>query len=142
MTRSRLVRVKRLPLPADVELGDLRYDTVYEVFPTSVHLHRGDRRGWFDLHVPYDSRVVGTLPPELLEDAEQAPAPRPIRQFVDRAERVWAVRQCDCGGRVPGARGDRCLVFEHDLAWRRVWQFPADWASLSDTELEQLSWTT
>ena len=52
---------------------------------------------------------------------------------------VCTVYEADCSG-LAGARRDRCLIFESDLAWRCVWAFPDNWRSLSDAELERLGW--
>lgn len=74
MTRpgSRRVRVKRLALPGDIERGGLRYDTVYEVFPTIEYRNVLGRRHWLDVHLPNDSRIIATLPPEYFEDVDGA----------------------------------------------------------------------
>jgi hypothetical protein len=44
------------------------------------------------------------------------------------------VRELDAS-RVPGARADRCLLFETDGVFRRAWTYPSDWAALTDDEL-------
>jgi len=49
----------------------------------------------------------------------------------------WVVREIDAGG-VPAASAPRCLVFESESVVRRVWRYPADWESLSDTQLYDL----
>ena len=43
-------------------------------------------------------------------------------------------------GDVSWARAARCLVFQSELAIRRVWQYPADWRALPDAALEAPSW--
>jgi hypothetical protein len=49
----------------------------------------------------------------------------------------WRVREVDTT-HVPGARGPRCLIFEADGVVRRVWNYPASWAELSDSDLWRL----
>src|SRR4051812_8851583 len=56
-----------------------------------------------------------------------------VRQIV-RGGEPWIVRELD-SRRVPGARGEFCLIFECDGIVRRVWQYGSDWAALSDDEL-------
>ena len=51
----------------------------------------------------------------------------------------WRIREVDAHA-VPGARGDRCLLFEAEGVIRRVWNYPSDWASLPPTDLVSLSW--
>lgn len=36
---------------------------------------------------------------------------------------------------VAGARAPRCLLFHTDLGFTRLWDYPANWAELSDAEL-------
>ena len=60
------------------------------------------------------------------------------RQLRDAAGRVWWVREMDAS-RVPGARAPRCLVFDSDVAVRRVWRYPADWRALTDATLRALA---
>ncbi len=57
-----------------------------------------------------------------------------------RDEVTWFVREVDAR-RVPGARGERCLIYETEGVVRRVWTFPTDWPSLSDDALWQLTET-
>jgi hypothetical protein len=40
----------------------------------------------------------------------------------------------DCRA-LPGARGERCLVFDSDGVVRRIWTFPDAWSELSDDAL-------
>ena len=51
----------------------------------------------------------------------------------------WTVGEHDCRN-VPGARGARCLVFMSESVFRRVWDFPADWRTLSAVVLLEISW--
>jgi hypothetical protein len=50
---------------------------------------------------------------------------------------AWTVRELDTRG-VPGARGPRCLVFEHPELVRRLWTYPVTWTALSDAALLRL----
>ncbi len=54
-----------------------------------------------------------------------------------RDEVTWFVREVDAR-RVPGARADRCLIYETEGVVRRVWAFPTDWTTLSDDALWKL----
>jgi hypothetical protein len=49
---------------------------------------------------------------------------------------VWQVREVDAR-KIPGALGDRCLVFDSPEVIRRVWLFPANWWELDDDALWQ-----
>lgn len=59
-------------------------------------------------------------------------------EFVDPAYVQWRVSERDAR-RDPGARGDMCLIFACSGMVRRVWDYPADWRSLSATALLALS---
>jgi hypothetical protein len=65
----------------------------------------------------------------------------PAREFIDARHVLWCVyespRPCADGTPRPGS-----LIFESDAAIRRVRDFPADWRTLTDAELEALSWGT
>jgi hypothetical protein len=65
-----------------------------------------------------------------------------VRSVVDAGDAsrgaTWTVRELDTRG-LPGARGDRCLVFENHEVVRRVWTFPAAWATLADAALLRLA---
>jgi hypothetical protein len=56
-----------------------------------------------------------------------------MRQFLRDGVR-WSVREVDTS-RIPGARGDTCLIFECDGVVRRVWDYAEAWARLSDEAL-------
>lgn len=62
----------------------------------------------------------------------------PKRQFTDARGNLWEVRERPAP-REPWARGPSFLLFESSGIVRRVWDFPADWITLPDRELEQLS---
>lgn len=49
----------------------------------------------------------------------------------------WSVDELDTSA-TPGSRGPRCLVFDGDSVVRRVWKYPTDWRTLSDTALGML----
>jgi hypothetical protein len=36
---------------------------------------------------------------------------------------------------IPGARGDRCLIFDSEGVVRRAWSFPRSWAELDDESI-------
>jgi hypothetical protein len=67
------------------------------------------------------------------------PGAAPPRTFHDREGCAWSVHEV-AAGLVPWAKGPRCLLFGSESAIRRVWDYPAGWQALSDTELELLSW--
>jgi hypothetical protein len=74
-----------------------------------------------------------------LQTQSAVDVPRGPRRFLDTAHRLWSVRECRCDGRIPGARGSSCLVFETDGVTRRVWQYPEHWQQLTNAELEHVS---
>jgi hypothetical protein len=65
----------------------------------------------------------------------------PAREFIDSRQVRWCVyespRPCADGTTRPGS-----LIFESDGVIRRVRDFPVDWRTLTDAELEALSWCT
>lgn len=62
------------------------------------------------------------------------------RRFRDPdSGQFWTVSEVD-GRSIPGARGSRCLVFQSEIAIRRVWSYPVEWRTLSDADLTALSW--
>ena len=71
------------------------------------------------------------------------PLPAITRDFLevraDRAAIRWHVEEMTCEDH-PGAVRPRCLVFMAALKMRRVYDYPADWRSLSDAALSALSW--
>lgn len=60
------------------------------------------------------------------------------RGEMDPAPETWTVRELDAHG-MPGARGARCLVFETAGCVRRVWNYPAAWATLPASALVRLA---
>ena len=46
----------------------------------------------------------------------------------------WHVHEANAA-HVPGARRDRCLIFDSDGIVRRVWTYPSDWMKLTDDAL-------
>ena len=80
------------------------------------------------------------------------PSPRPFLDLRHRTETrclihersaageiTWSVAEMRCAD-TPGAQAECCLVFEAPHAFRRVYDFPPDWRSLSDEELLAVSW--
>jgi hypothetical protein len=66
------------------------------------------------------------------ESAKQAAE----RQIVDESGTSWRVtemRVWDANG-----RGGLSLIAAHERGFRRLWDFPADWAELGDVELAEL----
>ena len=61
------------------------------------------------------------------------------RTFVDAAFHQWSVREIAAPD-PSWARRPHCLLFSSEMAVRRVWDFPTDWRTLTDAELEALSW--
>lgn len=58
------------------------------------------------------------------------------RQVVDQTGAIWRiteVRVWDANG-----RGASSLIAAHERGFRRLWQFPSNWAELEDTELAAL----
>ena len=68
-----------------------------------------------------------------------APVVGPPLDFVDADGESWSATEHDCRD-LPGTRGARCLVFASEYGFRRVWDFPADWRTLSMAALMELSW--
>jgi hypothetical protein len=66
----------------------------------------------------------------------RAPYLAPHR-VVTQAERVWIIRETDAT-LAPNAPKDHCLVCESALSVRCTWEYPREWACLSDAELLQL----
>ena len=92
---------------------------------------------------PHATDAAEATPPTPRTDAE-----RPIgvaderrRTFRDAAGCTWSVHEVAAGA-VPWAHGPRCLLFGSETAIRRVWHYPPEWRTLSDAELETLSWRT
>jgi len=59
--------------------------------------------------------------------------------YDDTTGARWRVREVDARS-VPGARADRCLLFEGEGVIRRVWNYPRDWSHLPPDEMVKLSW--
>jgi hypothetical protein len=47
---------------------------------------------------------------------------------------AWRVREMDATN-IPGARADRCLIFDSESVVRRAWSFPRAWAELDDESI-------
>jgi hypothetical protein len=59
--------------------------------------------------------------------------------FVDSSYVQWRVSERNAR-RDPGAKGDLCLIFACPGMVRRVWDYPANWRTLSPAALLALSW--
>ncbi len=64
-------------------------------------------------------------------------APHHRRSLLDASGTSWQVYERNAS-HVPGARGERCLIFECDRAWRRAWRYPEHWEELTEAELRSL----
>lgn len=60
------------------------------------------------------------------------------RSFVDEDGTHWTVYEQAFGDY--DRRSSRSLIFNSDVAVRRVRNFPANWLELSERELMELSW--
>ena len=69
-----------------------------------------------------------------MPDSRQSDARTRIVQIDGK---VWTVQEHRSR---TASRDQRSLVFQRDGVARRVHEFPDDWYSLADTELEALSW--
>lgn len=89
--------------------------------------------------------MTPTLPSIDMTDSAESGRPthadstaQPVRVFVDGEGTRWQVSER------PFADYDRrrglSLIFASDSAVRRVREYPANWFSLSDEELQLLSW--
>lgn len=47
---------------------------------------------------------------------------------------AWRVREMDAK-HIPGARADRCLIFDSEGVVRRAWSYPRAWAELDDESI-------
>lgn len=72
------------------------------------------------------------------ERIEVAPSDGRTRSYIDDSGMTWRVFE------QPFAEYDRrtgcSLIFESELAVRRVRDYPSDWFTLSAVALERLSW--
>ena len=59
------------------------------------------------------------------------------RSVLDASGNSWQVYERNAAHE-PGARAERCLIFESERAWRRAWQYPVDWEALSEAELRTI----
>lgn len=60
--------------------------------------------------------------------------------FVDRDFVHWRVTERDASAD-PGSHSRWCLIFTCPEAARRVWNYPPNWRTLTNTELVALSWS-
>ena len=71
--------------------------------------------------------------PQLRGRERSEPGPR---MLTDEEGRLWRVREV-CFADAPPS-----LIFDSELGFRRVRGYPANWRSLSDDALFDLSWRT
>jgi hypothetical protein len=71
-------------------------------------------------------------------DVATSKAPQPVRVFVDGDSVRWHVYEKAFSGY--DRRSGSSLIFASEAAVRRVRTYPADWQSLSDAQLAELSW--
>lgn len=82
-------------------------------------------------------RLLRGIDEKNMRQHERCAAAAVAMRQISRDEAMWIVREVDAR-HVPGARGERCLIYETDGIVRRVWTFPTDWAALSDDALWEL----
>lgn len=73
-----------------------------------------------------EAGLVGGGEPKLLTTA--------TRSVDARDGTQWRVREARADN-VPGAWGPHCLIFDSGMICRRIWRYPADWASLTEEAL-------
>ena len=66
-------------------------------------------------------------------------AMQPSRSFIDGQGVQWRVSERPVR-RTPTEPARACLFFEAPHIIRRVCEYPTDWRTLTDVELERLSW--
>lgn len=74
------------------------------------------------------------------DHADTAPSAHEVRSrtFIDDDGQSWTVSEQPFSEY--DRRGGQSLIFESDLAVRRVRNYPADWHQLSNAALAALSW--
>jgi hypothetical protein len=86
--------------------------------------------------------TAGTVEPLVPRSSSSTSDPQRRRQrsvaVEDRSGVRWRVYERVTTGE-PGARRDRCLIFDSDSVVRRVWNYPPDWWQLPQGELLALS---
>lgn len=86
-----------------------------------------------------DEQLLASADPDAVSPrASTTPAVARRRDFRTSDGSLWCAHERDTA-HMAHARGPRCLVFENENTLRVVWHYPADWATLSDAELETLS---
>lgn len=63
---------------------------------------------------------------------------RAARTFHDILGRLWEVREEEAPS-IPNPPAAQCLVFDCGIITRRVWEYPEDWRTLPDADLERVS---
>jgi hypothetical protein len=130
-------------------LGKFRLAPVPDGWPTSspellqrwlanARLAAESRRGTVVPTPLAAERVEPPMPPPAPDEGAAAPDTAPRRTFHDILGRVWEVRE-EQAPSIPNPPASRCLVFDCGIITRRVWEYPTDWQSLADGELERVS---
>jgi hypothetical protein len=78
------------------------------------------------------NRFPKMMPKKRFADCE---VPRVVYDETDGTS--WRVVELDTS-ETPGARRATCLLFMSSGGFRRVWNYPSDWADLSPEQLMQL----
>lgn len=87
-------------------------------------------------HTTTGPRPPGREPPAHPERLAGGRRVRVVREAGGgRGWRVWVVD----ARHVPGAQGDRCLIFDSGTCLRRVWTIPDDWESMPPEALLALT---
>jgi hypothetical protein len=68
------------------------------------------------------------------ESRGAARSDRSTRVLTDEEGRVWRVREIWFADAAPS------LIFESEIGFRRVREYPSAWRALTDNELYELSW--
>jgi hypothetical protein len=68
------------------------------------------------------------------ESRGAARSDRSTRVLTDEEGRVWRVREISFADTAPS------LIFESEIGFRRVREYPSAWRALADNELYELSW--
>jgi len=85
-----------------------------------------------------NSPSPGHVPPRPTVPAERLRDYAEPRLLLDAADTWWEVVELDTRT-TPGARAPTCLCFVSQAAIRRVWRYPAHWATLPAEELLRLA---
>ena len=133
-------------------VGKFRLAPVPDGWPTSspellgrwlanARLAAESRRGAHTAAVPQPPARSRSRPGADGDGEASSGTPRPAdspRTFHDILGRLWEVRE-EHAPSIPNPPAARCLVFDCGIITRRVWEYPADWRSLPDADLERVS---